>query len=81
MMLVAIVVASKLFVPPHLDHYLQLIVVELENRLANYVREGDELRSDAMQDILPQVQALLDQARVLKLPVPSFAQVRAMRAG
>ena len=80
-MLLTMVAAARLFVPTQLEYYLQFIVVELQNRLADYVRDGDSLRADAMQDILPQVQKLLDQARAEQQSVPEIWQVRAMQAG
>lgn len=78
---IAMTVCSRTIIPRRLEHYLQLIVVELQNKLADYIRDEDPLRADAAYDILLEVQSLLEQARVDETMVPDMIEVQQMTAG
>ena len=67
-------ITSKLY-SNNLNYYISLIVVDLLNRKANYLKENDILRADAASDVREDIIDILSSIIELNLPVPSVKEI------
>ncbi|MBI2907776.1 MAG: hypothetical protein HYX92_08990 [Chloroflexi bacterium] len=63
-LIVFVVVNTAIILPkPDGDHLRNLILHSMMNRYANYVKEGDELRADAMGELLERLDIPVSEIR------------------
>lgn len=72
---------AQRFYPQDLNTYLRAIISAMMNKMADYKKAGDEMRTDAAAEMLERLNGLYAEIRDQKLPVPSIREAQQMRLG
>lgn len=80
LLVLAIVLMSiaQRFYPQGLNTYLRAIIAAMVNKMADYKKAGDEMRTDAAAEMLQRLNDLYIEVHDQNLPVPSIRDTQRM---
>ncbi len=67
--------------PNNINFYLKILIRSMTNRMADYSKKGDFMRSDAAKEMLEKMENLYVEIRDENLIIPDFMEIRNMRSG
>jgi hypothetical protein len=76
-----IMIIVQRFYPQDVNTYLRAIISAMINKMADYKKEGDEMRVDAAAEMVEKLQNLYERIKDQKMLVPSIREAQSMRLG
>jgi hypothetical protein len=67
--------------PNNINFYLKMLIQNMANRMADYAKNGDPMRSDAAKEMLENLENLYVMIRDENLKIPSFEEIKRMPVG
>lgn len=74
-----LMVVAQRFYPQDLNTYLRAIISAMTNKMADYNKSGDKMRTEAAAEMLERLNELYAEIREQNLPVPSIRDGQQMR--
>ncbi len=74
-------VIIKRFLPNKIKFYLKIIIYYMDNRLADYIRDGDTMRAEATEDILKKLRQIYLKLMIKDKNIPEFEKINKMPLG
>lgn len=78
--LVLVVIVQK-FLPNKISFYLKIIIHYMDNRIADYAKQGDTMRSDAAKEMSEKLHNLYFNIKDRNLEIPDFKEIKSMPVG
>lgn len=76
-----IMIIVQRFYPQDVNTYLRAIISAMMNKMADYKKAGDEMRTDAAAEMVEKLQDFYERIKDQKLSVPSIQEAQSMRLG
>lgn len=69
------------FYPTKLSFYLKIITEDMHRRIADYTRDGDQMRADAAKEVAENLKSVYVMALSEDFPVPEITKARQVKNG
>lgn len=71
---------KKLF-PNKLNFYLKILIFYMANKVADYAKDGDQMRAQAAQEVSDKLSSYYYQVKDSNAKVPNFTEIKSMPLG